>query len=226
MQITYYGHSCFSVLVSGKTLLFDPFISSNALASAIDISTIHADVILLSHAHFDHIEDCVSIAQRTGALVIASYELYVWLGKNGITHTQPINPGAKQSFDFGTVKAVNAVHSSSFPDGSYGGIASGFVVESPEGRFYYSGDTALTHDMKLIAGSRALQFAALPIGDIFTMGAEDAACAAQWVGAKKVLGLHYDTFPPIKLNKTEARAYFEKVGIELHLPGIGQSIDL
>ncbi len=226
MKVIFYGHSCFSVQVSGKTLLFDPFITPNSLASHIDISSIPADVILLSHAHSDHIHDCLDIAKRTNALVIASYELYVWLTKNGIANAHPLNPGGQFSFDFGTVKAVAAVHSSSFPDGSYGGIASGFVIESSEGRFYYSGDTALTHDMKLISESRPVRFAALPIGDNFTMGAVDATKAAVWVGTKKVLGLHYDTFPPIKLDKTAARASFEQSGIELHLPAIGQSIDL
>jgi L-ascorbate metabolism protein UlaG (beta-lactamase superfamily) len=226
MQVTYYGHSCFSVNVSGKNLLFDPFISPNALASQIDISTIKADIILLSHGHEDHLSDCVKIAKSTGALVISNYEIYLWLNKQGITNAHPMNIGGKYQFEFGAVKMVNAIHSSSFPDGTYAGNPGGYLIESPEGRFYYSGDTALTYDMKLIGESRPVRFAALPIGDNFTMGPEDATRAAEWVGTKKVLGLHYDTFPPIKINKTTARSFFEKSGIELHLPAIGQSIDL
>jgi L-ascorbate metabolism protein UlaG (beta-lactamase superfamily) len=226
MKITYYGHACFSVLAGGKTLLFDPFISPNKLAAHIDLNTLSADFILLSHAHEDHIADCLTLAQRTKATVISNYEIFLWLTKNGIHHAHPMNHGGQHRFDFGTVKMVNAVHSSSFPDGSYGGNPAGFVIETNAGRFYYSGDTALTYDMKLIGESRSLRFAALPIGDNFTMGAEDAARAAEWVGAKKVLGLHYDTFPPIQLDKTAARAAFEKYGIELHLPPIGQSLDL
>lgn len=121
MKITYYGHSCFSVEVSGKTILFDPFITPNSLAADIDINTIAADYILISHGHEDHIADAVSIAKRTGAVVVSNWEIVQWLGKQGVTNTHPMNIGGHWFFDFGKVKCVNAVHSSSLPDGSYGG---------------------------------------------------------------------------------------------------------
>lgn len=226
MIISYYGHSCFSVKCGHKTLLFDPFITPNILAAHIKLEVIQADFILISHGHEDHLADCVKLAQRTNALVISGFEIVQWLSKQGVSKVCGMNIGGKLQLDFGTVKMVNAIHSSSFPDGSYAGTASGFLINSTTGNFYYSGDTALTYDMKLVANGMNLDFAALPIGDAFTMGAEDAALAASWVGAKKVLGLHYDTFPQIHINKTEARAAFEKYGIELHLPAPGHQLEL
>jgi L-ascorbate metabolism protein UlaG (beta-lactamase superfamily) len=174
MKLTYYGHSCFSVMVGGKTLVFDPFISPNPLAKDIAVDRVAADYILISHGHDDHLADAEAIARRTGAQLISNYEIIVWYANRGVPHGHPLNHGGAWTFDFGRVKYVNAVHSSQLPDGSYGGNAGGFVIESPEGNFYYSGDTALTLDMKIIGESVPLNFAALPIGDNFTMGISDA----------------------------------------------------
>jgi len=124
------------------------------------------------------------------------------------------------------LKLTAAIHSSSMPDGSYGGNPCGFVVESSEGNFYYSGDTALTMDMKLVKEQTQLQFAVLPVGDFFTMGIEDAVRAAEFVGVRNVLGVHYDTFPPIKLDREAAKAAFAAAGKELLLPAIGETIEL
>ncbi|HNF30460.1 MAG TPA: MBL fold metallo-hydrolase, partial [Chitinophagaceae bacterium] len=121
MQFTYYGHSCFSIIINGKHLLFDPFITYNELASHIDIESIKADYIFISHGHADHIADCISIAKRTNALVICSWEIHEWLNKKEISNTHPMNTGGKKVFDFGTVKCTVAQHSSGLPDGSYGG---------------------------------------------------------------------------------------------------------
>ena len=186
MKLTYYGHSCFSVFAGGKHLLFDPFITPNELASSINVDEIKADYIFISHGHYDHIFDAVQIAKRTGAMVLGNYEIYDWLNKQGLTNTHPINPGGKFSFDFGTVKCVTAVHSSSFPDGTYAGVASGYVFKTSDGNFYYGGDTGLTLDMQLIANWARLDFAVLPVGDGLTMGAEDALIAAGFVGASTV----------------------------------------
>jgi L-ascorbate metabolism protein UlaG (beta-lactamase superfamily) len=124
------------------------------------------------------------------------------------------------------VKLTSAIHSSSLPDGSYGGNPAGFVVETGEGNFYYSGDTALTMDMKLIADETKLAFAVLPIGDFFTMGVEDALRAAGFVGTNRVVGVHYDTFPPIKLDHDAAMSAARRAGKELLLPKIGETITL
>ncbi|CAN5255585.1 metal-dependent hydrolase [soil metagenome] len=226
MKLTPYGHSCFAVLVSGKTLLFDPFITPNSLAENIDISKVAADFILVSHGHEDHVADVVAIAKRTGAAVIAPYEVSQWLEKKGVENVQGMNHGGAAKMPFGRVKLTAAVHSSSMPDGSYGGNPCGFVVESSDGNFYYSGDTALTMDMKLIGEQTQLRFAALPVGDFFTMGIEDAIRAAGFVAVKKVVGVHYDTFPPIKLDREAATRAFEAAGMELLLPAIGETIDL
>ena len=226
MNITYYGHSCFGVEVNGKHLLFDPFISGNELAKQIDINAIRADYILVSHGHIDHIADAVSIAKRTGAAIISSHEICVWLKKQGVTHTHEMNIGGKCKFDFGNVKCVTAVHSSSLPDGTYGGNPMGFVVESKEANFYFAGDTALTYDMKLIGDYRTINFAFLPIGDTFTMGVENAILASSFINCSKIIGMHYDTFAPIKIDKTEAVRKFQNHGTDLILFDIGETKEI
>jgi len=227
MNLTYYGHSCFAVEAAGKTLLFDPFITPNALAKDIDVDAVPADFILLTHGHADHVADAVRIAQRTGAMVIANFEVANWVGAQGVTSVTSMNHGGSCAFAFGRVKYVNAVHTSSLPDGSYGGQPGGFVVTAgDQGSFYVAGDTALTMDMKLIAEEFTLRFAALPIGDHFTMGAADAAKAAGFVGCNEIVGVHYDTFPPIRIDHDAARETFRAAGRRLHLPAIGETIVL
>ena len=226
MKLTYYGHACFAVEAGGKTLLFDPFITPNPLAEKIDIEKIAADFILISHGHSDHVADVVEIAQRTGGTVIAPYEVGSWFQAKGLEKVQAMNHGGAARTSFGRVKLTAAVHSSSMPDGSYGGNPAGFVIETSEGNFYYSGDTALTSDMKLIAEQTKLRFAVLPIGDFFTMGIDDALRAAGFVGVTKIVGVHYDTFPPIKLDRDAAAKASQAAGMELLLPKIGETIAL
>src|SRR5215471_15675593 len=226
MKVTYYGHSCFSVQLANRTLLFDPFITGNELAKNIDPNKIPADYILISHGHSDHLGDAATIAKRTGATIISNYELTVWFSKQGLQKSHPLNHGGGHRFDFGRVKFVNAVHSSSLPDGTYGGNPGGFVVEAAEGSFYYSGDTALTMDMKLIGESTKLHFAALCLGDNFTMDLDDAVKAAEFVQCREILGLHFDTFPPIKIDHQAALDKFKSHGLHLHLmrPGEGHEL--
>ncbi len=226
MKLTSYGHSCFAVEAAGQTLLFDPYITPNELAKNIRLEDIKADYILISHGHFDHMFDAVDLAGRNGATVIANFEIYNWLGRKGITKAHPMNHGGAFNFPFGRVKFVNAVHSSLLPDGANGGNPGGFVVETKDGAFYYSGDTALTLDMQLIGEEFDLRFAVLPIGDNFTMGAKDAVRAARFVKTKTVVGCHYDTFPPIKIDHTAAQKTFADAGLALHLVEIGKSVEL
>lgn len=226
MKITYYGHACFSVVVGGKNILFDPFITGNELAKDIKVDEIKADYIFVSHGHFDHMQDVVAIALRTGATVVGSWELYSYFGKQGIQQVQALNPGGKADFEFGTVKGVAAQHSSSWQDGSYAGVASGFVFKTGEGNFYYSGDTALTLDMTLIPKWGSLDFAVLPIGDRLTMGVEDAIEAAQFVKVFKVMGVHYNTWGGIMVDKAAAKREFENKGLTLYLPGIGECVEI
>ena len=225
MKVTYYGHACFSVVVRGQILLFDPFISGNPLAKAVEANSVPADFILVSHGHDDHVGDTLAIAQRTKAPVIAGFEVGEWFLQQGAPRVHTLNHGGGYNFVFGRVKYVNAIHSSTLPDGSSGGNAGGFVIESADGNFYFSGDTALTLDMKLIGESTPLKFAALCIGDNFTMGPDDAVQAAEFVRCNEILGVHYDTFPPIKINHDLAVEKFRAAGKTLHLLQPGEAYD-
>jgi L-ascorbate metabolism protein UlaG (beta-lactamase superfamily) len=225
MKVTCYGHACFSVAAGGKILLFDPFITGNPLAKNIDVKNVPADFILVSHGHSDHVGDAVEIARHTAATVIANYEVATWLNKNGAPKVHPMNHGGGFNFDFGRVKFVNAIHSSTMPDSAFGGNPGGFVVESADGNFYFSGDTALTMDMKLIGEATPLKFAALCVGDNFTMGPDDAVKAADFVRCNEILGVHYDTFPPIKIDHAAAKEKFRAAGKQLHLLRPGETHD-
>lgn len=225
MKITFYGHSCLGIEVNDVTILVDPFITGNPKASHINIDELEADYILLTHAHQDHILDVENIAKRTGAIVVSNYEIVTHFEKLGI-EAHPMNHGGQWDFEFGNVKYVNAIHSSSFPDGTYGGQPGGFVIEGEHKNIYIAGDTALTFDMKLIPLQTKLDLAILPIGDNFTMGIKDAIMASDFVQCDKVLGCHFDTFGYIEINHDEAKqAFFEK-GKDLMLLKIGKSIEL
>ncbi len=226
MKFTYYGHSCFLIETGGKKMLFDPFISGNELAKGIvDAGTIEADYIFASHGHGDHVADLVPIAKRTGALVIAAYEVVSWAQKNGVERVHPLNFGSFK-FDFGKLHFVPASHSSSLPDGSYGGSPGGFIFHNTEKKFYYSGDTCLAMDMKLIPMYAKLDFAILPIGGNFTMDAEDAIIAADFIQCNKIVGVHFDTFGYIKIDHEAVKEKFRTAGKELILPEIGETIEL
>jgi L-ascorbate metabolism protein UlaG (beta-lactamase superfamily) len=226
MKFTYYGHSCFAVEIEGKKILFDPFITGNELAKDIDVNKIPADFILVSHGHGDHVGDLVSVAKRTGAVVVGAYEVMEWAGKQGLENTHPLNFGGTKKFEWGQAKYVQAMHSSVMPDGTYGANPGGFVVTSKEGNFYYSGDTSLMMDMQLIPRYAKLDFAVLPIGDNFTMGVEDAIIAAEFIRCNKIIGVHYDTFGYIKIDHQAAIDKFKAAGLELALPAIGETISL
>ena len=224
MDFTYYGHSCFSVSLNGKDILFDPFITGNELANNIvDVDNIPADYILVSHGHADHIADCVRIAGRTGAKVISNWEIHLWLSAQEISNTHPMNTGGKWDFKDFTVRCVAAQHSSGLPDGTYGGNPLGFIISSGKETFYYSGDTALTLDMQLIPQWAKLNFAVLPIGDNFTMDAVDAVQCAKMIQCKKIIGVHYDTFGFIRIDRVKAKREFEVAGMELFLLNIGET---
>jgi L-ascorbate metabolism protein UlaG (beta-lactamase superfamily) len=225
MKITYYGHASLGIEVGGKHIIVDPFITGNPQAAAINLSTIRADYILLTHAHADHVLDVEAIAKNTNAVIVSNAEIASYYAKKGF-NSHPMNHGGSWKFDFGKVKYVNAIHSSSFPDGSYGGNPGGFVIEGEHKNIYIAGDTALTYDMKLIPLRTKLDLAILPIGNNFTMDVEDAIIASDFVECDKVLGYHFDTFGYIEIDHDEAiRKFFDK-GKDLMLLPIGDSIEL
>ncbi|TDI70396.1 MAG: metal-dependent hydrolase [Bacteroidetes bacterium] len=226
MEITYYGHSCFQITVDENKILFDPFITPNPLAIGISITEINPDFVLITHGHGDHLADAEAILKQSGAMLIANFEVVTWFQNKGIENAHPMNQGGSKEFDFGSVKVVNAVHSSSMPDGSYGGNPVGFVLNCLGQSLYYAGDTALHQDMKQIKEEFNLNFALLPIGDNFTMGIDDALITASYVGTDKVIGMHYDTFPYIEIDHQTALDKASVAGIDLTLPVIGQTFNI
>jgi len=225
MKVTNLSHGSFIIDFYGKSLLIDPFFTGNPKASEIDVEALNPDWILITHGHGDHVSDVETIAKKSGCKIISNYEIVNWFGSKGV-EGHPLNHGGKFTFDFGTVKYVNAVHTSSMPDNSYGGNPGGFVVWNDKGCFYIAGDTALTMDMQLIPLTcPALDFAILPIGDNFTMGYEDASIAAEFIKCDNIVGCHYDTFGYIVIDKDKARKSFESKNKKLFLPNIGETIE-
>lgn len=225
MKITFYGHASLGIEVGGRHLIVDPYISANEMAAHIDIMELKADYILITHAHGDHILDVEAIAKNTGATIVSNAEIAGYYEKKGF-NVHPMNHGGSWSFDFGKVKYVIAHHSSSFPDGTYGGNQGGFVIEGEHKNIYIAGDTALTYDMKLIPLRTKLDLAILPIGSNFTMDVEDAIIASDFIECDKVLGYHYDTFGYIKINHDEAKRKFYDKDKDLMLLEIGESLEL
>ncbi len=220
-----YGHSCIALEFDNTKLLFDPFITLNPLAKHIDIGQIKPDYILLSHGHFDHVADLVSIQKNKDATVICIADMQAWLKPRGISKVHTMNIGGSYPFDFGRVKMVYALHSSSMPDGSYGGNPAGFVIYAAGKKIYFAGDTALTMDMKLLANEN-LDWAFLPIGDNFTMGVDDAIKAAEFLNCKNIAGIHYNTFPHICIDEKQARDKFKDAKLNFQLIPIEGILEL
>lgn len=226
MKITFYGQNTLALKIGEINVLVDPFVTGNDLSKdKVDIMDLKADYILLTHAHQDHILDAEAIAKNTGAVIVSNFEIANHYQDKGF-EVHPMNHGGSWDFEFGTVKYVNAIHTSSFPDGSYGGQPGGFVIEGEHKNIYIAGDTALTMDMKLIPMQTKLDLAVLPIGDNFTMGVDDAIVASNFIECDKILGCHYDTFGYIEIDHEEAKRKFYEKGKDLMLLDIGESIEL
>ncbi len=226
MKITFLGHAALLIETDSHSLLVDPFISGNELASGrVDLESLAPDYILLTHAHQDHVLDVEAIAGRTGALIISNYEIVSYYQQKGF-EGHPLNHGGARDFDFGWLKYVNAVHTSSFADGTYGGQPGGFLLKNGGKMLYLAGDTALHMDMKLIPLYGKPDLAVLPIGDNFTMGVADAIQAASFVECDRVLGIHYNTFGYIVIDTADAVEKFEAAGKTLLLPEIGDSVEV
>jgi len=224
MKITYLGHAALAIQTNNINIIVDPFISGNELAKNIDVNALKADYILITHAHGDHIADVEIIAKNTGATIVSNAEIAGYYQAKGFK-SHPMNHGGSWAFDFGTLRYVNAIHSSSFPDGSYGGQPGGFVIEADK-NVYIAGDTALTYDMKLIPMRTVLDLAVFPIGNNFTMDMHDALIASDFVQVNKVLGYHFDTFGFIEIDHQKAKNIFENHKKELILLPIGSSLNV
>lgn len=226
MKLSYHGQSVVRAETSKHTILFDPFISENDKCD-LDASQVKADVILLTHGHNDHVGDTVDIAKRNDALVVAPNELANYMASKGL-RTHPMHIGGAHEFEFGRVKFTQAFHGSSYtePDGTmiYTGMPAGILLTVEGKTIYHVGDTALFSDMKMIGDRNDIDVAFIPIGDNFTMGPEDALQAADWIQAKTVVPVHYNTFPLIEQDG-EAFAQKVKTGEGKALE-IGESMNL
>lgn len=205
-ELTWLGHGGWLIETGGHKVLLDPFLNDSPTAP-FRADQAEADFILISHGHFDHVADAAQIARRTGATVVANYEICDWLAqKHGVEKAEQMNVGGAVQLPFGRVKMTPALHSSTLPDGASGGNPGGFLLTLAEGRIYFACDTALFSDMKLYAGGADL--AVLPIGDRFTMGPDDALAAVQLIQPRRVVPSHYSTWPPIQ---QDAAAWAERV---------------
>ena len=224
-KFTWYGHATLGLETGGYKILIDPYCTGNP-AACISADEAEADFILISHGHSDHVGDVVSIARRTGALVISNHEIINWLNKKGVkVHGQHIGGG--YNHPFGYLKFTQALHGSGLPDGSYGGNPVGFLLTTLDGKkVYLACDTGLFGDMSLI-GEEGIDLAVLPIGDNFTMGPDDALRAVKMIQPKQVVPVHYNTFPLIK---QDASAWAKRVEAETdaraHVLVPGMSITL
>jgi L-ascorbate metabolism protein UlaG (beta-lactamase superfamily) len=223
-RVTWLGHATLLVESAGTRILIDPFFTGNP-ACPLKAEQAQADFILVSHGHGDHIGDTIAIAKRTGAMVVANYEIYEWLQKQGLTRVHGMQHGGGFDFPFGRVKMTLAFHGSMLPDGSYGGNPCGFLLTMKDGKkIYDAADTGLFGDMKLI-GEEGLDLAILPIGDNYTMGPDDALRAVKLLQPKHVVPIHYNTWPPIA---QDAHAWVERVrreaGVKADVLKPGESV--
>ncbi|HMS99745.1 MAG TPA: metal-dependent hydrolase [Saprospiraceae bacterium] len=226
--IQFLGHSGFRVQCGSTSMIVDPFFPESSSQVFNEIKDLHCDLLLLTHGHQDHIKDADHFLAKQGCQLIANFEIVNWFEKKFPRASfHPMNIGGKFQFQGVSIKMVAAMHSSTMPDGSAGGLACGFIIEDHKSALYIAGDTGLTADMQLIQGFiRSELTAIMPIGGCFTMDVEDALKAASMTGAKRVIGCHYNTFPPIRIDINQSKTQFEQAGIPLVLLDVGEQIEI
>lgn len=227
MKLTYFGHSAFQIETNGTKLLFDPFITGNPHTQGIvTADQLQPDVILLTHAHGDHWGDTLSIARRTHALLIANFEITQYAQKHGHSNVHPMNTGGSWQFPWGRVTQTYARHSSSFPDGTYGGNPNGYILEI-EGKVIYAlGDTCPFAEMAWYGQDYNFDVALMPVGDLFTMGTEGAVRAAKMLQPQLIVPVHYNTFPLIQIDIEQCRKRLEQEGFKMQVMKPGESLTL
>ncbi|PWJ42738.1 metal-dependent hydrolase [Sediminitomix flava] len=226
MKIKYLGHSTIEVSLEGCNIIIDPFISPNPKANHINVSDLKPDYIFLTHGHEDHVADAELLSKNNNAPIVSNFEVNNWFTAKGCENGVGMNIGGTFKTEFFSLKMVEAKHSSSMPDGSYGGNPAGFILQTEKSNIYIAGDTALFSDMKLIGEECDLDLAILPIGDLFTMGIRDASKSAEMINCSKVLGVHYDTFPVIEIDHKQAIETFKEENQTLLLLPLGDTIEL
>ncbi len=226
-ELTYLGHSAFSLRTNKAIILFDPFLTGNPLATA-KAGDVDCDYIILSHGHIDHVGDAIAIAKRNNATIIANYELTTWCEQQE-TSVHPMHIGGAYDFDFGRVKLTIAHHGSGYADGDnmvYMGNPAGILVTTEGKTLFHAGDTGLFYDMKLIGEMNAIDIALLPVGDNFTMGLDDAAKAVEFLNSKLAIPMHYDTFDLIKADPEAFVSMVRKIGKEAKVLAIGDTLEI
>jgi L-ascorbate metabolism protein UlaG (beta-lactamase superfamily) len=227
MKITYFGHSVLQVETNDKILLFDPFITGNPIAEKITTAdSLSPDVIILTHAHFDHWGDTLAIAERTGALVVGNHEITEYAYKQGHENVQPMNTGGSCTFEWGKLTQTYARHSSSFPDGTYGGNPNGYLLFAEGLCVYNSGDTNPFAEMAWIGEDHDIDLAFLPIGDLFTMGIRGALRAARMLKPNLTVPVHFDTYPPIEADTDAWQSSMNASSLATRVLKPGESFDL
>ena len=228
MKLTFFGHSAIQIETGGSLILIDPFITGNPLAeSVVAVDTLIPDAILVTHAHGDHWGDTAALAKRTGALVVANFEITQYLVREvGHQNVMAVNTGGGVELSWGKVTCTWARHSSSFPDGTYGGNPGGFMIETKAGCLYMAGDTSPFPDMAWLGEDHDIDVAVLPIGDCFTMGHEGSVRAAHMLNARRVVPCHYDTFPPIETDTDAWSKRMREAGQSPHVMRPGDTLEV
>lgn len=227
MKAIFYGHSAVELNGNGTSVLFDPFISPNPNAKHIAILDLEPNYIFLSHCHSDHVADMAAIQKNSDAEVVCIVETGAWVERQGVAAEKvtAMNFGGTIQTSFGNAKIVYALHTNATPEGDYAGVPAGYVLKFGDKNIYFAGDTALTVEMQLLADAQ-LDWAFLPIGGFYTMDVQDAIKAAKMINCKNIIGIHYNTFPPIAIDNDEAIKRFKDAGLNLHLLNIGEAINL